>query len=245
MQARVQRALEQKMFVLSRETDGSIERFEVVGSIGNNYTVTIGGRMKCTCVDHSLRRNFCKHILMVLLRVYRLPYQSAMFQKLSTKKEDRLNARSLCQPVDPSILVPDETKERILKIMRGDTPEFSTQTERRPLATSDCPVCFEPFEQAEIDTIDYCQLCGNNIHQACFAMWASTKGNPPTCVYCRSEWVTKESLKKKKVQLDSAHNIEYNYPNFAQELGLSTKRDTSTYQSTGSYSRRPYWDDDA
>lgn len=35
---------------------------------------------------------------------------------------------------------------------------------RRPLDTSDCPVCCEEFEPDKADEIVYCRTCGNNIH---------------------------------------------------------------------------------
>lgn len=31
--------------------------------------------------------------------------------------------------------------------------------------TSDCPICFEEFEEANIDAIDFCKVCGNNVHK--------------------------------------------------------------------------------
>lgn len=35
----------------------------------------------------------------------------------------------------------------------------------RPLDTSDCPICFEEFEEQVIDQIDFCKTCGNNVHK--------------------------------------------------------------------------------
>lgn len=35
----------------------------------------------------------------------------------------------------------------------------------RPLDTSDCPICFEEFEEDKVDQIDFCKMCGNNIHK--------------------------------------------------------------------------------
>ncbi|KAG0734979.1 hypothetical protein G6F57_014674 [Rhizopus arrhizus] len=249
MKGRVTRAMKQRMFVLSRqlaENDESTEIFEVLGSIGNNYTVTISSRIKCTCMDYSMRKTHCKHILMVLLKVYCLPFDSPLYRSLSTKKDERIHARSFCQQVDPSVLVPEEARERIMKLMYGSSEEIAalSEAQRRPLDTSDCPVCFEEFEEEKINEIDYCKTCGNNIHKECFTMWASSKGSDVTCVYCRSKWIfpdLSEGPKKRTGKdLDSEHRLEGNFANFAQELGLEVKRDTSTYRS----SQRYYDDDD-
>lgn len=190
-------------------------------------------------MDHAIRRTHCKHILMVLLKVYRLGFDNPMFQKLTTTREERIRARSSGRVVDPSVLVPTIIRERILKLSHGEQEQVEShpQIERRSLDTSDCPICFEEFEQAKIDSIDYCKVCGNNIHQECFNMWKSSKGRDVSCVYCRSKWVfprSNEPAKKSVYSLDSKHRYE-GVANFALELGLDRKRDTSTYKTYRGY----------
>ncbi|CAO3633924.1 unnamed protein product [Mucor hiemalis] len=173
MRGRVLRAMKQKMFVISRELDqnnDSCEKFEVLGSIGNNYTVTVDTRIKCTCMDYAIRRVHCKHILMVLFKVYRLPCSHSMFKSLTTNREQRLEARSLGRVVDPSVLVPPEIRQKIMSIAYKNHPDAAPAaeeqaTQRRSLNTSDCPICFEEFEEASIDQIDFCKVCGNNVHK--------------------------------------------------------------------------------
>ncbi|KAI7898213.1 uncharacterized protein BX663DRAFT_525598 [Cokeromyces recurvatus] len=41
---------------------------QVRGSKGKTYTVTIGPKIQCTCVDHTMRAIHCKHILYILLK---------------------------------------------------------------------------------------------------------------------------------------------------------------------------------
>lgn len=76
-------------------------------------------------MDYSIRRKHCKHILMVLLKVYRLPCDSPLFKSLSTDSAERLHARRFCQQVDPSVLVPPEARERIMKLMYGEAQTLS------------------------------------------------------------------------------------------------------------------------
>ncbi|CEP17783.1 hypothetical protein [Parasitella parasitica] len=243
MRGRVLRAIKQKMFVLSRELsphDESAENFEVLGSIGNSYTVTIGASITCTCMDYRIKHTHCKHILMVLLKVYRLCVDSPMFQRLTTSRDERMLARSNGRIVDPSVLVPAKIRDKILKLTHEgqEQEEPDTKMERRSLDTSDCPICFEEFDQAKINLIDYCKVCGNNIHQECFNMWKASKGRDVTCVYCRSKWVfphaQAESSKKSVYSLDSQHRFE-GRANFALELGLERKRDISTYKTYKGY----------
>ncbi len=80
--ARVNRALRQRLFLLSRRD----RVFGVLGSTGDHtYTITLGSTSTCTCPDY--RQNGtpkCKHILFVLLRVLGLPQNFAM----KTRYED-------------------------------------------------------------------------------------------------------------------------------------------------------------
>lgn len=73
-------------------------------------------------------------------------------------------------------------------------------------------------------------------------MWARSKGTNVSCVYCRAKWVTEQPAagpsKKTVRQLDPAHINEGYYANFASELGIARKRDTSTYKINGSYPLR-------
>ncbi|EPB82273.1 hypothetical protein HMPREF1544_10994 [Mucor circinelloides 1006PhL] len=241
MRGRVLRAMKQRMFVMSRELsaqDDTVEKFEVIGSIGNTYTVAIGNVISCSCMDYRIRRTHCKHILMVLLKVYRLGVDSNMLQSLYTSPDERLRARSSGRLVDRSVLIPTSIREKILKLTNESPEAPSEQAERRPLDTSDCPICFEEFEQAKINSIDYCKVCGNNIHQECFNMWKASKGRDVTCVYCRAQWVfpsaSNGAAKKSARQMDPAHRFE-GTANFASELGMERKRDTSTYKTYRGY----------
>lgn len=72
-------------------------------------------------------------------------------------------------------------------------------------------------------------------------MWARSKGADVSCVYCRSKWIADRPTsvanpsKKTVRQLDPAHINEGYYANYAAELGIARKRDTSTYRTNGNY----------
>merc|ERR1719461_640689 len=64
------------------EIDDHTRQYAVLGSTGNCYNVTIGNRVSCTCPDHRRRSDVCKHILLVHLKVLRLPAHSEhIYQK--------------------------------------------------------------------------------------------------------------------------------------------------------------------
>ena len=45
------------------------KKFDVMGSTGNVYTVTIKDIPECTCPDFRLRNKRCKHIYFILIKV--------------------------------------------------------------------------------------------------------------------------------------------------------------------------------
>lgn len=69
--ARRERALSQRLYVLARERRLSAagtheeELIEISGSTGKPYEVTISKLLKCSCPDHYIRRDLCKHIIYV------------------------------------------------------------------------------------------------------------------------------------------------------------------------------------
>merc|ERR1719210_2478032 len=68
---RTQRALNQRLYLISRRVQELENIFVVLGSTGNVYYVKFkpDDRIKCSCFDARSRKRNCKHILFVLLRV--------------------------------------------------------------------------------------------------------------------------------------------------------------------------------
>lgn len=77
-QARYERALAQRMFLIHRQKTtksdehGEYEEevFDMVGTTGNVYQVTISKVPKCTCPDWRNNRGQCKHIIYVSSSLY-------------------------------------------------------------------------------------------------------------------------------------------------------------------------------
>ncbi|OBT69843.1 hypothetical protein VE03_00744 [Pseudogymnoascus sp. 23342-1-I1] len=214
-QDRLERAISQPIFLIDRErkmnSNGTheIEKFDMAGSTGNIYEVTIDKKPKCTCMDARIRGNQCKHIIYVLVNVLKVPehlqYQQAL---LSTELKEIFEHA----PVTPQ---------------SSDGSEETSHPGKRKPIEGDCPVCVIEFKPS--GEILWCKAaCGNNIHKACFDQWAKSKPGPVKCVYCRTVWMDDEDAAK-KISRHGRRKNEEGYINVAEELGLSGVRDHSSY----------------
>ncbi|KAI8097615.1 uncharacterized protein BX664DRAFT_258347, partial [Halteromyces radiatus] len=221
MRGRIERARREKLFVISRNPkDSTKEEFQVTGSTGNLYTVKIGPILSCSCADFRYRRRHCKHMLMILLKMFSLPATSPIFQTMTPSHDVLRQIFSTCAP-DPSTLIPEELKIMIDKKLNGEPNVLIFYLIRRSLDSSDCPVCCDEFKEEAILDILFCRVCGNNIHKTCFNMWKSTRQHDVTCVYCRSPWEDPAASKKKGKNIKLNHE---GFVNFGVELGLSDVR---------------------
>lgn len=208
------RALTQRMFVLDRQRDTSnpehpTETISLAGTTGNVYTITIDKVPGCNC-PHALKGNQCKHIIYVLSRVLRVP-QDLEYQLAFISAELReIFARAPSLPSEQA----DSSKK---------------DGNRKPLE-GECPICCVDFDPEDTgEEIVYCKAaCGNNVHKECFEQWAATKkGKELPCPFCRTPWQGDEDTLK---QVASSGTVnEEGYVNVASQLGLSGKRDYSTY----------------
>jgi hypothetical protein len=218
-----ERALTQRLTVLSRERCGSDdtpeEKVIIAGSTGNVYTVSISLAPSCDC-PHAKKGNQCKHIVYVMLRVLKaredIAYQLALVS--SELREVIKNA-----PPIPGV----ETNGK------NGTEKEGEDSNRKPIE-GECPICYDELGAKE--AIVYCKTsCGNNIHKGCMQNWmAAAKGNA-TCPYCRAKWEADTGLEGKLGNVDTTglDRNEDGYVNVAAQLGLSGRRDYSTYH--------PFW----
>ncbi|KAG9235048.1 hypothetical protein BJ875DRAFT_504274 [Amylocarpus encephaloides] len=214
---RLSRVRTQRMFLIDRERSTSEdggheeERFDIAGTTGNVYQVTISKVPTCSCPDSS-KGNQCKHIIYVLVNVLKaredLAYQLAF---LSTELAEIFASA----PATPQ------------------SSESSTSTEtgghRKPIE-GDCPVCVMEFDDSDKpEDILWCKAaCGNNIHRHCFERWAKSKPGEVRCVFCRTPWNGDEDSIKRIAKSGGKVGAD-GYVNVAGELGLSGHRDTSSY----------------
>jgi len=211
------RALTQRMFALERQRDTSnpdhpTETISLAGSTGNVYTIVIDKVPSCDC-PHAKKGNQCKHIAYVLSRVLHVPSHLAYQLALISSELREIFAKA------PPL--PSETAEA-----EGDKKDGN----RKPLE-GECPICCVDFEPESGEAIVYCRAaCGNNVHQTCFQQWAAMKkGGQVPCPFCRTPWQGDEETTK-QVAKGGPKNAE-GYLNVASQLGMSGRRDYSSYNS--------------
>lgn len=214
-----ERALTQRLTVLSRERCGSDdapeERVLVAGSTGNVYTITVGLVPRCDC-PHASKGHQCKHIVYVMLRVLKaqehVAYQLALLS--SELREVIKNA-----PPIPGV----ETDGK------DGTEKEGEDGNRKPIE-GECPICYDELDDKEATV--FCKYsCGNNIHRDCMQKWVKISKGKATCPYCRAKWAEDTGMEGKLGSVDTK-NLERNedgYVNVAGQLGLSNRRDYSTY----------------
>ncbi|KAI7880321.1 hypothetical protein K492DRAFT_76399 [Lichtheimia hyalospora FSU 10163] len=220
VQERLERALEQRMYVVNRTLlhDHHIQ-FHVLGSTGNYYTVDITKTLKCSCYDYRYRRVHCKHLLLVLARVFHVHGGSPAYSKLSLSKKELEKVFANCAP-DPAIMVDDTVKAIIDNELHGvpvqAEEEEDSSVNRKSLDEADCPICYESLAEEQLSIIIFCKTCGNNVHEDCFQQWSrqlAKRHQTVTCVFCRSAWETSKRIAKPKKSISG-------FANFAQHTGL-------------------------
>jgi Zn-finger nucleic acid-binding protein len=258
---RINRASTQRLYLVNRDDDVDVERstscsFAVLGSTGNLYTVVIEEVPSRNCPDFQRKRDLCKHILFVTLKVIGLSRDDPLsFQKAYVPSElsilfARLLSRSVGGSGDSSsgVLANTHVRESYARMKaggeaappeeQGDNPESFAQRRHLEEGNSDCPICFDAMlpPQRAGEKLTYCRgTCGTNFHADCIRRWKSQQ-QQATCPACRQIWVD-EDEDAKKVRASSGQGEE-GYVNLGRLQGQSPVRDTSTYYSRRRY--RPY-----
>ncbi|KAI0087842.1 hypothetical protein BDY19DRAFT_227057 [Irpex rosettiformis] len=225
---RLERVTTQRFFMVDRkrvDREGELrEEFQVLGSTGNVYTVTIQKLPSCNCPD-ALKGNHCKHTLFIYAKVLQVPFESHVwYQKalLSTELEE-IFANAPLAPNDVS----NPHIQQAYAQASGKAPTASGKKRAIEKGT-ECPICYEGMHGVQESTLTFCDTCGNGLHKECFGEWAKAKGADITCPFCRAKWpvtVANAALRGP----DAVGRFGEPYLNLANAAGLSSARDTSTY----------------
>ncbi|KAJ7030317.1 hypothetical protein C8F04DRAFT_1113961 [Mycena alexandri] len=233
---RVDRVMTQRFFMVDRKRfEGELkEEFQVLGSTGNVYTVTIQHKPSCNCPD-AQKGNHCKHILFIYLKVLQVTQASGVwYQKaLLTNELEEIFANA---PLAPNALAHPRIREAyaraIGKSQAPSTPEATSAgpKKRLPGEDDDCPICYDKMHGVAETTLAFCEECGNAVHKECFAQWKQTSANQRkklTCIYCRAEWP--DIAAGKAAGGSGARTTTSGYLNISSVAGVSPQRDTTTY----------------
>ncbi|KAJ7108948.1 hypothetical protein C8R43DRAFT_1043599 [Mycena crocata] len=233
---RVERVMTQRFFMIDRKRfEGELkEEFQVLGSTGNVYTVTIQHKPSCNCPD-AAKGNHCKHILFIYLKVLQVTRTSGYwYQKaLLTSELETIFAEA---PLAPNALAHPRIREAYARATGKTTGPPSTPTpdvgskKRLPGKDDDCPICYDEMHTAAPEALTFCEECGNAVHGGCFAQWkqtATTQRKTLTCIYCRAEWP--HDLPAAGASGSGSRTTAGGYLNISGVAGVSPQRDTSSY----------------
>ena len=171
---RYKRASEQRMYLIESSKNGSDFQFFVMGNTDKQYKITIGKKLSCTCPDCFHSHKFCKHLMLLTIRMLGLSDERVKTY-LFTVSDRCIDAclNYFQRKLQAETIVPEESGNR------------------KPLDDElGCPICCEELTNSE--EILCCRTCGKNVHEDCFKKWKK-----PTCVFCRSEMTTN---KKRKIE---------------------------------------------
>jgi len=180
------RGMTQSIYLINFDTQKEnleSKKFTVLGSTGSVYTVTINSTPTCTCMDFKRRRQRCKHIYFILIRVMKVLKENEDIQVFT--KEQVTQMFTNMQEIAKSVYISDDLRKMYNIMSQQNVIENKTV----PMKNEEfCPICLDYIDCGE--PIDYCKYaCGNPVHTGCFKMWCKGKREKDiTCVLCRSQW---------------------------------------------------------
>ncbi|TKY86667.1 hypothetical protein EX895_004307 [Sporisorium graminicola] len=198
----------ERMYLIHRFRNGEQlrEEFDVSGSKGNVYKVVIDRSVSCSCMDFSLRRQVCKHLLFVYIKVLRLEGHLPVYSRirLSADEVDQVFDEALENPVAQALAKPELRKawetavgyqsEGDDEVASGSGSGTGSNRDEAPAGKrlvpeegDVCGVCYEDLEPGSIEGLEFClESCGRPIHTDCLETWFNTRGFNRTCIWCRA-----------------------------------------------------------
>jgi hypothetical protein len=160
-------------------------KFDVLGASKTVYQVTYPshGPLKCTCPDHVIRENQCKHIFFITEKVLRR--NDIKQTSWEEKREDM--AKRLAHLIkhgredgESDVLADEDVVNRYREILTG------ASVDEREHRNFECGVCLTDFTDGDTG-LHVCATCLNAVHNLCWSMWSRNGGSGRrSCVYCRS-----------------------------------------------------------
>ncbi len=190
--SRIDRAFKQRIYLIEathlssednniiRKKEGDAFFFEIMGNSGTAYGISMieNGNIHCTCPDHNINGNLCKHLLFVLIRVLGFNKDS-VFTDYYIPVHEEQNEEFKISPL---------TVERCIRYMEH-REILQTKEGKRDVNKEDpCPICLEDLGD---EPLLWCKTqCGNSVHRSCFMKWCEKKSRgQATCVLCRAQWI--------------------------------------------------------
>lgn len=167
------RGLNQRLYLVESidRTTNMEKEYVIMGSTGNVYNVVIKNEPICTCPDYKQRKNRCKHIYFVLIKIMNVKepdmelYDNDELKKMFKRIPQITNFLKVSDDIKKSY---DKLKNK--KITQKDLNDS-------------CPICLDDLSNGEkLITCRY--SCGRHVHELCFQMYNKNKENKE-CLYCK------------------------------------------------------------
>jgi hypothetical protein len=183
MSTRKDRGIKQKIFLLGQneKQSSNIEKiFDVMGTTGRVYNVTINKSPHCTCPDFKLRKKRCKHIYFVLIRIMNIQEEKQDNQIYSDDELEKMF--SFIQNL-PGIVAEKQYIDQYDKLKNK-----STRPKREITQEDICAICLDYYCESDLE-ISYCNNtnCGFPVHAICFDQ-INKKNRTPQCIICKCKW---------------------------------------------------------
>lgn len=197
-QSRLQRAFTQRIYLMESEAmeNGSF-RFKMMGNTNKPYDISVanGEAISCSCPDHQMWGNFCKHMMHLLIRVIGMTREQVCDHYY--KNENFVSGCETMHPLERWFARKESNLNAVGDMDEAEDVEIPGQVKRRPIEEDDdCPVCYEQFSDTANEPTVWCRAgCGKSVHQSCFLKWSQALGQKYGshkalgCVYCRTEWM--------------------------------------------------------
>lgn len=177
------------------------EEFDIFGSTGNVYKVVVARQVECTCMDFKIRRQVCKHLLFVYIKVLQLGGHLPIYSSLRNLSNDVLE--QIFEEARPNPVAEVHAAKGIRQAWEtsvGYEPSASNSSQDRTVDSSEgkrlipgegdvCGVCYEDLEPGSTEGLEFClKSCGRPIHTDCLETWFNSRGFNRTCIWCRARW---------------------------------------------------------
>jgi E3 ubiquitin-protein ligase ZSWIM2 len=183
--ARREKAFSDPIYLLGIQPveDINCRKFNILGATGNEYLVTISNHFSCTCPDFTRRKNLCKHLFFVFLRVCKTTIPNP-----SELTDDRLQTIFANMPefLEQNLLYSEDN-------LAGSASASATEEKGYVMQKIDdcCPICLEELSVEDLPSLTFCKFgCGKSVHVQCFNQYTRfTK--IIRCMFCRESMVKK------------------------------------------------------
>ena len=180
------RGMQQKIFlILTHEYDeNDFERkYEVMGTTGNVYTVTIANSPICTCPDYVTRNNRCKHIYFVLTRIMKIKSNQEDIKKYS--HDDLQDMFESIPQITENLRVDAYKLAKFKTLKKNGNGEVDI---REIDEDSICPICLAELYDCNEELAICKYSCGYSLHKQCFELYNSKQREECKCIFCQKPW---------------------------------------------------------